>query len=70
MMEQEGLTKQKGLQNRNFTYLDLFEQQIAEHKKAEEEFYMVKAKEDSENDAKKPAFFQKNPEKNVQMTEN
>ena len=51
-------SKQAGLTQTTFSYLDLFEQQIADHRKAEQEFYTENAKQEKVVEQQKPAFFQ------------
>lgn len=56
--QQESQQKQAGLTQTTFSYLDLFEQQIQDHRKAEEQFYTEVAKEEKTIEQQKPAFFQ------------
>lgn len=57
MMERVFHEKQTALERQSFKYLDIFEQQMREHKQAQREFYETQAEEDMENDKNKPAFF-------------
>ena len=50
--------RQSSLEGQSFKYLDIFEQQMREHKQAQKEFYEAKAQEEDEADKNKPAFFQ------------
>ena len=48
-----------GHQNLTFSYLDIYEEQIDQQRKAYEAFQKSQTIEEGENESKKPAFFQR-----------
>lgn len=62
--------KMQALAKPNFTYLDIFEQQMKERKQAQDEFYQEREQQDTEYEKNKPAMFRKSAIRNEAMYDN
>ena len=56
-VERQALENQRTHDQVNFSYLDLYEKQMADHRKAQAEFNRLAQESDREAEANKPAFF-------------